>query len=512
MSSSLTPEERRKIYLEEKARAEAKDRLAAEEKERVAKRDNKDTIRGGVGCLGLIILLVAGAKYCPSEHDVKHTSTPDGDHGVSPSISRTDQTDHAQAAGDGDQGHPSKGIKTAEGVNCEYWSDLLFFLFADIDDVNRCMQAGADPNARSKTGMTPLYSAAFNNKTESVTRLLEAGADPNARASSMGEYPMHAGVRSANIEIVTALLKAGGDVNVKTSPAGQTPLMWAVGVSKPHAAEVVKLLLRMGANPNARDEIDRSPLHHTAYAEAVKELIGAGALLEARDRTGGTPLHQAALWNHTEAVKALIDWGADVNAQDNEGETPLHWAAAAAENDKVAEEVASALLAAGADPYARDNRGNYPVISPGLIRRFRESGVYHPRRPAESQAQSTNRTREYGVVPDPKVARGAEPGQWDGVYRVGSGVTSPTVLSRIKPVYSEAARKATLEGKVVLSAIVRKDGSLEVLKVVRGLGLGLDENAIKALKKWRFRPGKRNGKPVDVALNIEVAFSLRSRF
>ena len=501
MSSSLTPEERRKIYLEEKARAEATDRLAVEKKERVAK---KDTIRGGVGCLGLIILLVAGAKYCPSEHDVKHTSIPDGDHGVPPPISRTDQTDHAQAAGDGDQGHPSKGILTAEGVNCEYWSELHFFILADIDDVNRCLQAGADPNARSKTGMTPLYSAAFYNKNKSVTRLLEAGADPNARASSMGQYPMHEGVRSANIEIVTALLKAGGDVNVKTSPAGQTPLMWAVGVSKPHAAEVVKLLLRMGANPNARDEINRSPLHHTAYAEAVKELLGAGALLEARDRTGTTPLHEAAYRNHTEAVKALIDAGADVNARDNEGETPLHWAAA---ND----EVVSALLAAGADPNARDNQGERPAVSYRLIRRFRERGVYHPRRPAESQAQSTNRNREYGVVPDPKEARGTEPGEWGGVYRVGSGVTSPTVLSRIKPVYSEAARKATLEGKVVLSAIVRKDGSLEVLKVVRGLGLGLDENAIKALKKWRFRPGMRNGKPVDVALNIEVTFSLRSR-
>jgi periplasmic protein TonB len=62
---------------------------------------------------------------------------------------------------------------------------------------------------------------------------------------------------------------------------------------------------------------------------------------------------------------------------------------------------------------------------------------------------------------------------------------------------------------VVLSAIVRKDGSIEILKVVRGLGLGLDENAIQALRQWKFRPGMRNGVPVDVALNIEVNFSLR---
>ena len=87
--------------------------------------------------------------------------------------------------------------------------------------------------------------------------------------------------------------------------------------------------------------------------------------------------------------------------------------------------------------------------------------------------------------------------------------TPPTVLSRVEPVYSEKARKAKLQGVVVLSVIVRKDGSIEVLKVVQGLGLGLDENAITALKRWRFRPGTKDGRPVDVPLNIEVKFSGR---
>ena len=95
-----------------------------------------------------------------------------------------------------------------------------------------------------------------------------------------------------------------------------------------------------------------------------------------------------------------------------------------------------------------------------------------------------------------------------GIYRVSKEVTPPTVLSRSEPVYSEKARKAKLQGVVELSAVVRKDGSIEVLKVVRSLGLGLDENAITALKRWRFRPGTKDGKPVDVALNIKVEFSL----
>jgi len=96
-----------------------------------------------------------------------------------------------------------------------------------------------------------------------------------------------------------------------------------------------------------------------------------------------------------------------------------------------------------------------------------------------------------------------------GVFRVGGGVSAPSIVYRVEPTYSEEARKAKYQGVVVLSAIVRKDGTIEILKVVRGLGLGLDENAISALKQWKFRPGMKNGVPVDVALNIEVNFSLR---
>ncbi len=56
---------------------------------------------------------------------------------------------------------------------------------------------------------------------------------------------------------------------------------------------------------------------------------------------------------------------------------------------------------------------------------------------------------------------------------------------------------------------MRRDGTVDILRVIRSLGFGLDENAIQALKKWKFRPGMRNGAPVDVALNIEVNFNLR---
>ena len=116
-----------------------------------------------------------------------------------------------------------------------------------------------------------------------------------------------------------------------------------------------------------------------------------------------------------------------------------------------------------------------------------------------------------GVGPGrgPGVGPGEGGGFGGGVYRVGGGVSAPVVILRVEPVYTEEARKAHYQGVVVLWAIVRKDGSLEILKLVRGLGLGLDESAVAALRQWKFRPGMIDGSPVDVGLNVEVSFTLR---
>ena len=120
----------------------------------------------------------------------------------------------------------------------------------------------------------------------------------------------------------------------------------------------------------------------------------------------------------------------------------------------------------------------------------------------------TGQGRGVGEGRGPGVGEGEGGGIDGGVFRVGGGVTPPTILFRVDPIYSEAGRKARYEGTVVLEAVVRKDGTIDILRVIRSLGFGLDESAVKALKLWKFRPGMRNGVPVDVALNIEVNFSL----
>lgn len=121
----------------------------------------------------------------------------------------------------------------------------------------------------------------------------------------------------------------------------------------------------------------------------------------------------------------------------------------------------------------------------------------------------TGQGRGVGEGDGPGLGAGEGGGFGGGVFEVGGGVSPPEILFRRDPVYSEDARKAQYEGTVVLEAIVRKDGSVDILRVLRGLGLGLDENAIAALKEWKFKPGMRQGVPVDVAVNIEVNFTLR---
>ncbi len=94
------------------------------------------------------------------------------------------------------------------------------------------------------------------------------------------------------------------------------------------------------------------------------------------------------------------------------------------------------------------------------------------------------------------------------VFRTGS-TTPPTVLSRVEPQYTPAARAAKLQGTVVLECVIDEQGVPKVLRVVRSLDPELDQNAIAAIEQWRFKPATRNGIPVRLSLNIEVNFNLR---
>lgn len=88
------------------------------------------------------------------------------------------------------------------------------------------------------------------------------------------------------------------------------------------------------------------------------------------------------------------------------------------------------------------------------------------------------------------------------------GVTPPQLIYKVEPEFSEEARKAKHQGVVVLTIEVDLNGNVRNLRVRQSLGLGLDEKAVEAVSRWRFRPGVLNGKPVVTEATVQVNFQL----
>ena len=107
------------------------------------------------------------------------------------------------------------------------------------------------------------------------------------------------------------------------------------------------------------------------------------------------------------------------------------------------------------------------------------------------------------------VGPGIGGGYGGGVFRPGvGGVTAPRAIYKPDPEYSEEARKAKYQGTVVLGLIVDAAGRPRGLKVEHGLGMRLDEKALEAVRNWKFEPAEKDGKPVAVAISVEVEFRL----
>jgi TonB family protein len=116
-----------------------------------------------------------------------------------------------------------------------------------------------------------------------------------------------------------------------------------------------------------------------------------------------------------------------------------------------------------------------------------------------------------GEGPTRGQGNGPRDGIGDGVRSVGPGVTTPIVIQQVKPQYTADAMRAKVQGSVWLECIVLPDGSVGDVRVMRSLDrqFGLDQEAIAAAKQWRFKPGLMGGKPVAVAVTIELTFTLR---
>ena len=109
----------------------------------------------------------------------------------------------------------------------------------------------------------------------------------------------------------------------------------------------------------------------------------------------------------------------------------------------------------------------------------------------------------------PGVGMGTGGGTGGGPYRPGSGIQPPRLLSEVKPDYTEAARQGNFEGNVLLEIIVRRNGSVGDVRILRSLDAGLDERAVWAVRQWQFAPARRLGEPVEVVVQVSVDFKLR---
>jgi TonB family protein len=112
----------------------------------------------------------------------------------------------------------------------------------------------------------------------------------------------------------------------------------------------------------------------------------------------------------------------------------------------------------------------------------------------------------------PTAARQPPPGDLDAPggapYRVGGEVSRPERIAGESPVYTEVARRARIQGVVILEAVIDEHGVVTATKVLKGLPMGLDHAAVDAVKTWRFRPALRGGEPVPVYYVLTVSFAL----
>lgn len=263
--------------------------------------------------------------------------------------------------------------------------------------------AKVDTHARATgdfAGATPLHLAAQLDLVRTATSLLEHHADVNGRAEN-GATPIHWALTGSLIRLLVA---AGGDLEA-VDKKGMTPLVYRVTLGdfgtavtlldagakasptlpddlsgttlfhliighvdlekrRAQALALLQALLRRGADVNARDAADQTPLFYAcslsgdAAEDLALFLLKNGADPALKDLRGQTPLHAASLRDHARLVRALIAKGADVHAKDEAEMTPLHQACTAYTGDASA---LQALVKAGADIHARDAEGREPV-------------------------------------------------------------------------------------------------------------------------------------------------------
>jgi protein TonB len=131
------------------------------------------------------------------------------------------------------------------------------------------------------------------------------------------------------------------------------------------------------------------------------------------------------------------------------------------------------------------------------------------RGPGEGGGTGTGRGTGIGEGDGSGLGEGSGGGTGGGPYRPGSGIDPPALLREVRPDYTEEARQRGVEGDVLMEIVVRRDGTVGEVRVLQGLGHGLESRAVQAVRQWRFEPARRHGQPVDVLVEVAMEFKIR---
>jgi TonB family protein len=153
--------------------------------------------------------------------------------------------------------------------------------------------------------------------------------------------------------------------------------------------------------------------------------------------------------------------------------------------------------------------GSGTVTAPGALEGTSASTLSQG--PGSGGGSGTGSGTGIGPGNGPGLGPGWGGGTGGGAYRPGSGIENPQLLREVKPQYTADAMRAKIQGIVVVECIVLPDGTVGEVHVIKSLDptFGLDQEAVKAARQWRFAPGRKQGQPVPVLVTIELEFNLR---
>ncbi len=326
-------------------------------------------------------------------------------------------------------------------------------LRGDVASIESFLAAGADVNAKTSKGRTPLHWAAAKGQVEAIHALVKAGAAIEG-GDEEGATPLIVAARQGHVTAVEALVNLSAAVNA-TSSGGVTPLHDAAVWGH---AEVVKVLLRSSADISTKDEDNRTALHFAVTNDKVAAnrqvatarvlLASPGIEVNARNAKGLTALHLAAFGGGADIIKTLLKASASPDAREHKNaSTPLHLAALVGNVEAI-----EALVAAGADVHAKDRRGRTPrnyAENAG-----RAAAVTALANALKLQAKPTATGRILGEVfpSQRRVARDGEPARFPREAADGQGESNDT--SRANRLMIEAInamnaskREPSAEGK-----------------------------------------------------------------